>query len=192
MFPLYHIIPWESTHANFLYTQLYSKRVAFTLTGILLPCNTADVLDMISSPAGGVVDGSGCGADTGTNESTFLRVSRPGANGSPTPRANSGAGERATACCHHRQQGQSRHETHDACCDHWVFLHTVRKLLLMPLRSGASPEVSACDRMVSTVTAMGELRQPGLVCPRSHRFYRCKPYATARVGSPGGVTSAPP
>src|SRR6266851_5493945 len=105
------------------------------------------------SPPRSVVDRARCGAHTGPNEGTLLGVSCPGANRCPTARANRCTGECAAPCCHHRQHGQSRQETHDACCSHGVFLPPVRLLLLMPLLSGASPESVACARSCSAVDA---------------------------------------
>jgi hypothetical protein len=72
--------------------------------------------------AGDIIDGSRCSAYTRTDESPFLGVPRTGANGGTTPGAHRGPCHRTAACGHHRQQGQSRQHTHDACLYHWVLL----------------------------------------------------------------------
>ena len=72
--------------------------------------------------AGGIVDCARSGAHTGPNEGPFLGIPRPGANGGTAPGTNGSAGERAAACGHHRQHGQSRYHTQNTCRAHEVVL----------------------------------------------------------------------
>lgn len=113
---------------------------------------------------GRVVERSRCSPHTGTNEGTARRVPRPGANGSPTPSTNGGAGQRATACRHHRKQHQSRHHTHNACYGHRVVLPRLR---------------------ISSLHCSRE-RPPGECCFPVLFFCMSKSHATCPVGPPMG------
>jgi len=98
------------------------------------------------------------------DQGTTTGIPRPSTNRCPTAGTNGRTGQRAAACRHHYQEGESYHETHDAC---WV-------------HAGRSPCCAALRRCTCS-----QRRPLGGLFPGPMPRY-CKRCATGR-GCPRGA-----